>query len=126
MAVWHLISELQQALGQPKLVQKRLEYIALRHMNADIATADIEACRNILFEVCAWKLGGLMTPEFQFGLDKIVLAVGTSLATTHEHYAARLKLLTSCRKEGSGLSGNAVLVSVALFRTLMSESSLFE
>ena len=27
---------------EPKLVQKRLEYIALRHMNADITTADVE------------------------------------------------------------------------------------
>ncbi|CAE7827204.1 unnamed protein product [Symbiodinium sp. CCMP2592] len=97
--VWHLISELLQALGQPKLVQKRLEYIALRHMNADITTADIEVFRNILFEVCASKLGGLMTPEFQFGLGQIVVAVGTSLAKTHEHYASRLKLLTSCWKE---------------------------
>ena len=41
--------------------------------------------RNILFEVCASKLGGLMTPEFQFGLGQIVVAVGTSLAKTHEH-----------------------------------------
>ena len=40
---WHLLSELLHAMGQPKLVQQRLEYIALRHMNADITTADIEA-----------------------------------------------------------------------------------
>ncbi|CAE7254810.1 unnamed protein product, partial [Symbiodinium sp. CCMP2456] len=97
--VWHLLSELLQSLGQPQLVQKRLEYIALRHMNADITTADVEIFRNILFEVCASKLGGLMTPEFQFGLGQIVVAVGTSLAKTHEHYATRLKLLTSCWKE---------------------------
>ncbi|CAE7874890.1 unnamed protein product [Symbiodinium necroappetens] len=97
--VWHLTSELMQSLDEPKLVQKRLEYIALRHMNADITTADVEVFRNILFEVCASKLGGLMTPEFQFGLGQIVVAVGTSLAKTHEHYAARLKLLTTCWKE---------------------------
>ena len=97
--VWHLLSELLQSLGQPKLVQKRLEYIALRHMNADITTADVEIFRNILFEVCASKLGGLMTPEFQFGLGQIVVAVGTSLAKTHAHYAKRLFLLTSCWKE---------------------------
>ncbi|CAE7657468.1 unnamed protein product, partial [Symbiodinium sp. KB8] len=97
--VWHLLSELLQSLGQPKVVQKRLEYIALRHMNADITTADVEIFRNILFEVCASKLGGLMTPEFQFGLGQIVVAVGTSLAKTHAHYAKRLHLLTSCWKE---------------------------
>ena len=96
--VWHLLSELLQSLGQPKLVQKRLEYIALRHMNADITTADVEIFRNILFEVCASKLGGLMTPEFQFGLGQIVVAVGTSLAKTHAHYAKRLHLLTTCCK----------------------------
>ncbi|CAE6936609.1 unnamed protein product [Symbiodinium microadriaticum] len=48
--VWHLTSELMQSLDEPKLVQKRLEYIALRHMNADITTADVEVFRNILFE----------------------------------------------------------------------------
>ena len=37
-----------------------------------------------------------MTPEFQFGVAQIVTAVGLSLANTFEHYAARLKLLTSC------------------------------
>ena len=68
-------------------------------MNADITTADVEIFRNILFEVCASKLGGLMTPEFQFGLGQIVVAVGTSLAKTHAHYAKRLFLLTSCWKE---------------------------
>jgi len=97
--VWHLLSELLQDLAEPKLVQKRLEYIALRHMNADITTADVEVFRGILFEVCASKLGGLMTPEFQFGLGQVVVALGTSLAKTHEHYKARLKLLTSCWKE---------------------------
>ena len=40
-----------------------------------------------------------MTPEFQFGLGQIVVSVGTSLAKTHEHYAKRLKLLTTCWKE---------------------------
>ena len=58
-----------------------------------------EVFRGILFEVCASKLGGLMTPEFQFGLGQVVVALGTSLAKTHEHYKARLKLLTSCWKE---------------------------
>ncbi|CAE7349607.1 RTase [Symbiodinium sp. CCMP2592] len=53
--VWHLLSELMQSLNEPKLVQKRLEYIALRHMNADITTADVEVFRNILFEA-AWPL----------------------------------------------------------------------
>ena len=32
-------------------------------------------------------------------MGQIIVAVGTSLAKTHEHYAARLKLLTSCWKE---------------------------
>jgi len=81
------------------VVQKKLEYIALRHMNADITTADVEVFKGILLEVCASKLGGLMTPEFQFGLGQIIVAVGTSLAKTHEHYAQRLKLLTGCWKE---------------------------
>ena len=97
--VWHLLTDLLQALDQPKLLQKRLEFIALRHMNADITTADIEAFRNILLEVCASRLGGLMTPELQFSMGQVVVAVGTSLANTHEHYAARLKLFTSCWKE---------------------------
>ncbi|CAE7916593.1 unnamed protein product [Symbiodinium sp. KB8] len=72
--VWHLFTDLLQALDQPKLLQKRLEYIALRHMNADITTADIEAFGNILLEVCASRLGGLMTPEFQFGMGQEVNA----------------------------------------------------
>ena len=46
--VWHLLSELLQDLAEPKLVQKRLEYIALRHMNADITTADVEVKRGIV------------------------------------------------------------------------------
>ncbi|CAE7773990.1 unnamed protein product [Symbiodinium sp. CCMP2592] len=66
--VWHLLNELLQSLSDPKVVQKKLEYIALRHMNADITTADVEVFKGILLEVCASKLGGLMTPEFQFGL----------------------------------------------------------
>eukprot|EP00437_Effrenium_voratum_P031231 CAMPEP_0181417462 /NCGR_PEP_ID=MMETSP1110-20121109/11054_1 /TAXON_ID=174948 /ORGANISM="Symbiodinium sp., Strain CCMP421" /LENGTH=197 /DNA_ID=CAMNT_0023540415 /DNA_START=12 /DNA_END=601 /DNA_ORIENTATION=+ len=97
--VWHLLNELLQSLSDPKVVQKKLEYIALRHMNADITTADVEVFKGILLEVCASKLGGLMTPEFQFGLGQIIVAVGMSLAKTHEHYAQRLKLLTECWKE---------------------------
>eukprot|EP00439_Symbiodinium_sp_Y106_P051785 s3711_g6.t3 len=97
--VWHLLDGLMQALSDPDLMQKRMEYIALRHMNADITTADVEVFKGILLEVCAKKLGGLMTPEFQFGLGQIVTAVGISLANTHAHYAQRLRLLTGCWKE---------------------------
>ncbi|CAE7390341.1 unnamed protein product [Symbiodinium natans] len=97
--VWHLLDALMQALSDPKIVQDRLEYIALRHMNADITPADVEVFKGILLEVCAKKLGGLMTAEFQFGLGQVVTAVGISLANTHAHYADRLRLLTGCWKE---------------------------
>ena len=94
--VWHLIMDLIASLSEPAVVQKRLEYIALRHMAAEVTPADVEIFKTIMLEVCAAKLGGLMTPEFQFGVAQIVTAVGLSLANTFEHYASRLKLLTSC------------------------------
>ena len=72
--VWHLLDALMQALSDPKIVQDRLEYIALRHMNADITPADVEVFKGILLEICAKKLGGLMTAEFQFGLSQVVTA----------------------------------------------------
>eukprot|EP00437_Effrenium_voratum_P007644 CAMPEP_0181424432 /NCGR_PEP_ID=MMETSP1110-20121109/14641_1 /TAXON_ID=174948 /ORGANISM="Symbiodinium sp., Strain CCMP421" /LENGTH=1118 /DNA_ID=CAMNT_0023547589 /DNA_START=68 /DNA_END=3424 /DNA_ORIENTATION=- len=105
--VWHLLDGLMQALSDPDLMQKRMEYIALRHMNADITTADVEVFKGILLEVCAKKLGGLMTPEFQFGLGQIVTAVGISLANTHAHYAQRLRLLTGCWKEVNATEDDA-------------------
>ena len=94
--VWHLIMDLISCLDDPTMVKKRLEYIALRHMAAEVTPADVEIFKTIIMEVCAAKLGGLMTPEFQFGVAQIVTAVGLSLANTFAHYAARLKLLTSC------------------------------
>ncbi|OLP87811.1 hypothetical protein AK812_SmicGene30936 [Symbiodinium microadriaticum] len=105
--VWHLLDGLMQALSDPDLMQKRMEYIALRHMNADVTTADVEVFKGILLEVCAKKLGGLMTPEFQFGLGQIVTAVGISLANTHAHYAQRLRLLTGCWKEVNATEDDA-------------------
>eukprot|EP00439_Symbiodinium_sp_Y106_P044179 s3711_g5.t1 len=105
--VWHLLDELLQSLSDPKVVQKKLEYIALRHMNADITTADVEVFKGILLEVCASKLGGLMTAEFQFGLSQTVTALGVSLARTHEHYAERLNLLRTCWKEANVTSEEA-------------------
>ena len=94
--VWHLWTDLIASLKEPAVVQKRLEYIALRHMGAEVTPADVDIFKSIMMEMCAAKLGGLMTPEFQFGVAQICTAVGLSLANTFAHYAARLKLLTSC------------------------------
>ena len=94
--VWHLWMDLIASLKDPAVVQKRLEYVALRHMGAEVTPADVDIFKSVMMEMCAAKLGGLMTPEFQFGVAQICTAVGLSLANTFAHYASRLKLLTSC------------------------------
>ena len=94
--VWHLWMDLIASLKDPVIVQKRLEYVALRHMGAEVTPADVDIFKSVMMEMCASKLGGLMTPEFQFGVAQICTAVGLSLANTFAHYASRLKLLTSC------------------------------
>mmetsp|Transcript_47687 Transcript_47687/g.107048 ORF Transcript_47687/g.107048 Transcript_47687/m.107048 type:complete len:1123 (+) Transcript_47687:100-3468(+) len=94
--VWHLWMDLIASLADKAVVQKRLEYIALRHMSAEVTPADVDIFKNVIMDICIAKLGGLMTPEFQFGVAQICTAVGLSLANTFAHYADRLKLLTSC------------------------------
>ncbi|CAE7388236.1 unnamed protein product [Symbiodinium pilosum] len=96
--VWSLWMDLIGSLDDPMIVQKRLEYLALRHMNTEVIPADVDAFKSVMMEMCAAKLGGLMSAEFQFGVAQICTAVGLSLANTFAHFASRLKLLQSTWK----------------------------
>ena len=46
--MWHLIMDLVACLDDPGMVQKRLEYIALRHMAAEVTTPDVEVSGLLL------------------------------------------------------------------------------
>ena len=48
--VWHLLMDLIAVLNTPALVEKRLEYIALRHMSAEVTEADVEMFKAVTME----------------------------------------------------------------------------
>ena len=91
--VWSKLSGLLESLHDQAMLTSRLEYLALRHMNQDISTTEVETFKGILLEFCASKLGGMMTAEFQFGISRLIDAVGASYHRTREFYRSNLKIL---------------------------------
>ena len=91
--VWAKLNDLLSAMHDQPMFTKRLEYLALRHMNQDILPAEVETFKGVLLEFCAQKLGGMMTPEFQFGISRLVDSVGSSYQHTRDFYKANLKIL---------------------------------
>jgi len=91
--VWSKLNGLLASMHDQSMFTGQLEYLALRHMNQDISAAEIETFKGLLLEFCASKLGGMMTPEFQYGVSRLVDAVGASYQHTRDFYKANLKIL---------------------------------
>lgn len=93
--MWTALDGLVSALDDQESLCSQMEYIALRHMGVDATAAHVHVFKEVLLEMCASKLGGVLSPGFRTGMSTLMDAMGKTIIATRGQYQHRLKILAS-------------------------------